>query len=570
MTTFFIIIGTFIFASLISLYSYGRFSRRAKGAPSYSLPIQPDHTILDRSFNQIQLTHPDQSGLMLIPSDLDAFAIRQLTARNAGRSLDLQYYIWHDDLTGRLLGVEILKAADHGVRVRILLDDMNTHNSHILAVLNLHPNIEIRLFNPTRSRSKSIMRGIEMLLRFFSVNRRMHNKLWIVDGRLTVVGGRNIGNEYFGAADDRNFFDIDLAITGHAVAEASSIFDTFWNSNAVIPIKALMFVKDDALNALRRQIDQKQSTGAAATYLQRISQSSTLLSLFEEGGIFNNSCSDQSRISQSINNFSTNNNSTNNHSTNNNSLNDHSNGDQHNERLTCPLYWSNNVHIISDPPEKAYRKRRDEWLLKKLLPILGQSRKTLRIISPYFVPGKIGVSKFTNLRQLGVDVEILTNSLVTNDVLMAHGGYAPYRIPLLKAGVKIYELRPFGKTEKKLIGSSGASLHTKAFLVDSKIGFVGSFNFDPRSANLNSEMGILFEDPDIMRALQREFELRSSQDFSYQLSLKPNNGSKKAKIYWQGLDCQNHFKVWSYDPESKWWQRILTKIIAKLPIESQL
>ncbi|MDF7666262.1 phospholipase D family protein [Orbaceae bacterium ESL0727] len=552
MILFLIIIAIFILASLLSLYSYGRFAKRAKGESSYALPLSPEQTSLDRILHHIVLSHPNQSCLMLIPSNLDAFAIRSLSAQEAGRSLDLQYYIWHDDLTGRLLGLELLKAADRGVRVRILLDDMNIHNSHLLAVMNLHPNIEIRMFNPTRIRNNTLMRGIEMLLRFFSVNRRMHNKLWIVDGRMTIAGGRNIGNEYFGAAENRNFFDIDLLIGGRAVQDATAIFDSFWNSDVVIPIKALIFAKSDALDQLRKRIHAQQASVMASPYLKKVAEIPTIKALFHN---------------QRQSNYQSDNYPPNSHPQNSYQRNSHQeeiHQSNHHQEAHWPLHWSDNVQIISDPPCKAAAQQSSEWLLNTLVPILGQSQQILCIISPYFVPGKRGVAQFAQLRRAGVDMAILTNSLVTNDVLMAHGGYAPYRVPLLKAGIKLYELRPFGKTGKKLIGSSGASLHTKAFLVDDKKGFVGSFNFDPRSANLNCEMGVLFDDVAMVNALQQEFILRSSADFSYRLGLQNN------KLYWRGIDSHDQYKIWFKDPASKWWQRLAIKIIAKLPIESQL
>lgn len=514
-----IVVILFIFASLITVYSFGRFAKDAKGEAGYALAVQEEQTELDKILGTEFLLHPNQSSLLLIPSNLDAFAIRAISAREAGRSLDLQYYIWNDDLTGQLLGLELLDAADRGVRVRVILDDMNAHGkSSLLATLNLHPNISIRMFNPTRSRDDSFMRGIEMILRAFSINRRMHNKSWIADGRMAIVGGRNVGDEYFDAADDRNFFDVDLLISGEAVKETELIFDDFWNSNAVIPIEALVTANDNALHKLRNIIKQKRESIFALPYINKLRETPNVKSLFKGGW----------------------------------------------NQGELQVHWTKHVHVYSDPAIKAFDQGEDKWLFHYLEPALHRATKTLALISPYFVPGKDGVNKFAQLHQQGVDIDILTNSLAANDVIMAHGGYAPYRKSLLENGINLYELKPFGKTERSLMGSNDASLHTKAFLVDGKLGFVGSFNFDPRSTNLNTEMGIIFEEPTIVQALQNEFNIRSHSDFSYHVVL--NDG----KLRWLELDENNESIIWKHDPQSKWWQRTIAKLVSWLPIESQL
>ncbi|MEE7561412.1 phospholipase D family protein, partial [Xanthomonas sp. Kuri4-2] len=204
---------------------------------------------------------------MVLSDNVDAFAVRALAARAAGRSLDLQYYMWHPDFTGNLLYTELLRAADRGVRVRLLIDDMNVHGStSVLASLDRHPLIEVRLFNPTRAREGTVMRAVELLLRLVSVNRRMHNKAWIADGRLAVVGGRNVGDEYFDAARETNFMDTDAAVVGPAVAQASGIFDAYWNSRTAVPLAALVQAAPDALQKLRAHLDAGQASVRAHPY----------------------------------------------------------------------------------------------------------------------------------------------------------------------------------------------------------------------------------------------------------------------------------------------------------------
>jgi len=354
---FVIIIMLFILASLIAVYSFGHFARRVKGEVSYALKIQPNQTKLDQVLGAQSTIHPNQSSLLLIPSNLDAFAIRAVSAREAGRSLDLQYYIWHDDLTGQLLGLELLDAADRGVMVRIILDDMNAYDSSsLLATLNLHPNIHIRMFNPTRVRSNSLIRGVEMILRVFSINRRMHNKSWIADGRMAIVGGRNIGNEYFSAAEDRNFFDADLLIGGDAIKEVESIFDNFWNSDAVIPIEALVKAEDDALDSLREDIEQKYKNVSALPYLKKLQEAPSVRSLFK-GEL---------------------------------------------DKQGWQVHWTSEVHVYSDPATKAFGQDQELWLIHHIEPALQNAAKKISLISPYFVPGKNGVNKFTILHQNGI------------------------------------------------------------------------------------------------------------------------------------------------------------------------
>src|SRR5690606_747891 len=229
-------LAVFALASVLSLYFYGRFAESARGGVVMALPLAGDQTPIDRAVAPLTDARPGQTGMVILGDNLDAFAVRAMTARSAGRSLDLQYYIWHDDFTGNMLHHEALLAADRGVRVRLLLDDMNVHGSHsVLASLDSHPLIEVRLFNPTRSREGTLARGAELLLRFFSLNRRMHNKIWLADGRVAVVGGRNIGDEYFDAAADVNFTDTDVAVVGTAARQAGAEFDSYWNSRSPIP-----------------------------------------------------------------------------------------------------------------------------------------------------------------------------------------------------------------------------------------------------------------------------------------------------------------------------------------------
>ena len=504
----------FALASLLSLWSYGRFARHAQGDPGHALPVAAQATALDRLLAPLLATRPGESGLALLPDNLEAFAVRALSARAAGRSLDLQYYIWHDDFTGRLLDHELLRAADRGVRVRLLLDDLNAHGRNsILAALDAHPNIEVRMFNPTRNRSGTLMRAVEMGLRLFSVNRRMHNKAWIADGRVAVVGGRNIGDEYFSAASDTNFIDLDALVLGPAVQQTEAIFDDFWNGSAAIPLQALKQAKPGAVERLRAQMAEADRRLHDHAYIRRL------------------------RAAEGIAGFVR--------------------GDHH------ALYWPRALVVLSDPARKGEGGGRQDWLVHPLAAAMSQARASLRLVSPYFVPGEPGMDYLRQLRARGVAVEVLTNSLAATDVLAVHSGYAPYRRRLLEDGVVLREQKPRGELDSSLFGSSGASLHTKAFIVDDEAGFIGSFNIDPRSISLNTEMGLLFHDREATAALLAVYRDKTDPRHAYQLRLE------HGALRWDDAAAQPPVR-WEHEPESSAWQRAAVWLLGWLPIESQL
>lgn len=268
-----IILAALVLLVLSGLLLADHLTPQARGTPSHVLPLQPAQTRIDQQIVPLQEAHPGQSGVAFLSDGMDAFAARAMITTHAGRSLDLQYYIWHDDLIGHLMAKALYDAAERGVRVRILLDDMNAKDKDALMMaLDAHPNIEIRLYNPFRNRT-GILRMVEMVQRFFSVNHRMHNKSWIADGRVAIVGGRNIGEEYFSARTDVNFQDLDLLVAGPAVEQANRIFDDYWNSETAIPVSALAFHTDAQLRLLVRESDHEAQRDVARPYLARVAES---------------------------------------------------------------------------------------------------------------------------------------------------------------------------------------------------------------------------------------------------------------------------------------------------------
>ena len=509
-----VVVLVFAVASISAVYSYGRFAKRSRGEPSFCLPTGGERTPLMEDLHRFSASPKGTTGLAMVSSNLDAFAARSLSARRAGRSLDLMYHVWHSDLTGRLLAYDVLEAANRGVRVRLILDDINDFGRDLTYLaLDDHPNIEVRMFNPSRARKGRWRRGLEMTMRPFSLTRRMHNKAWIADGTLAIVGGRNVGDGYFDAAEASNFRDLDLLIVGDAVHQTEGIFDQYWNSSVVIPVGTLSKLSGADRVALRQRLVDQEKAESSRPYLDHVRTRSGLAFALED----------------------------------------------------IEMHFSDKVRVISDPPEKARRIKDESWLRNSLSPLVAGASRTLEITSPYFVPGEEGAKALVRLVGSGVDVAVLTNSLAATDVAAVHSGYARYRSQLIKGGVRLFELQPHGRASNiSLFGSSGTGLHTKAFVADERIGFIGSYNFDPRSASLNTEMGVLFDHSPLAKKMRKLFESETSPSMSYRLSL-----SEDGKLRWEG-EAYGARRTSNQEPETRWPRRLAVRLIAWLPIHSQL
>ncbi|NEV64321.1 phospholipase D family protein [Thiorhodococcus minor] len=469
--------------------------------------------------------HPGESGLWLLGLGLDAFAARLLLADAADRTIDVQYYLYHDDVTGRILTERLLRAADRGVRVRLLLDDMTTQGIEArLATLDAHPNIAVRIVNPFASRD---FRALETLTRFDTVTRRMHNKSFTVDDTMTIVGGRNIGDEYFDAHEDVNFGDLDVLAVGPAAIEVGKQFDLYWNSDLAYPIQSLAGGTGD-LEALRADLRAYIETQIDSPYAER-ARSSELVRDFLAG--------------------------------------------------TLPFQWGQAL-VYYDLPEKLVTDPEDRstHMAPQVLPkTLGALEHDLLIFTPYFVPGDHGVMVLTGLEKRGVQVRVLTNSLASTDVGAVHAGYARYRKPLLQGGVELYELKPESDTTKqgkfnRLDGSSGASLHAKTTVFDREALFVGSANLDPRSGKLNTELGILFKSDPLAQGVGVWFDANRAR-IAYRVSLDQSHcGDRpqcKGRLQWTDEEGGRSV-IYLKDPETGALTRFFVTLIALLPIEGQL
>jgi len=432
---------------------------------------------LDRAIAPAEAQRPGESAFRLVIEGPEAFAIRAHSARLALRSLDVQTYIWHADLTGMFLAQQLIEAADRGVKVRLLIDDMDARAKNAgFAALAAHPNIDVRLFNPFASRAGMLRLIGEGLTDFSRVNRRMHNKSWIADNRIALVGGRNIGDEYYGASDGVNFVDLDFAMIGPVVRDASASFDKYWNSTLVYPIESL-----DAASVTAAELDRVRAV---------------LISHVRDAE--NSRYAAELRAGDSV------------------------------KRLVAgdwPVQWASKYTFVSDDPLKVTMTEQNAQralVAVALLPWVKSAQSDITIISPYFVPGEVATDVLVAAAGSGKRVGVLTNSLVASDVAAVHGGYSRHRKPLLAGGVSLYELKPQvgTKVDSSVFGSSGASLHTKALAVDKKSLFVGSYNLDPRSTWLNSEQGVLVENAVLAAQLEAIFATQTSGQRAWHVMLK--------------------------------------------------
>ncbi len=490
---------------------------------SYSQAMtNTDDTVLGMNAGKQRATHPGLSGFVPLSSGLDAFVARVVLASRAERSIDAQYYLFHNDITGTLLLGELITAADRGVRVRLLVDDMAIPDGDLGAILlDQHPNLEIRIFNPF---SRNTSRISQFATRFGSVTRRMHNKSFTADNQFTIVGGRNIGDEYFEANPELAFGDLDVLAVGPVVLRISASFDEYWNHALAYPIRTLAsnsVTPEKAANANKR-FEQALAAQESSQY-RRAMETSALADKLRK------------------------------------------------EEMT--YYWGN-AQVVHDSPDKISedRDRKDLHLAPQLKTHFDNVDDELIIFSPYFVPGKEGVEFLSSLAERGVRVSVVTNSLASTDVAAVHAGYAKYRKGLLRAGVELWEINERLPRKERarsgVLGSSGkASLHTKSFVLDREQVFIGSLNLDPRSVVENTELGIVISSPEMGRELSAWFDSNIA-NLAFRLELQaPDAGGEQ--IVWHGME-DGRPVTFTQEPYSGFWRRLGVSTMSLLPVESQL
>ena len=477
---------------------------------------QTDDSYLGQQFVPIVNQHPHESGFKLQKDSINALGSRLFITQNAQHSIDAKYYLIKPDAIGFLIIGSLLQAADRGVRVRLLVDDFLTYGNDLsIAAFDSHPNIEVRIFNPFAGRKSRIG---DALTNFRRINRRMHNKSFTVDNQVTIVGGRNIADEYFGARNDVNFSDLDVMAVGPIVREVSNMFDKFWNHKLAVPILALTNSSsnlDRELQRLRERLNNNYESITTGPYAEAVRKD------------FKRYFAKDSR----------------------------------------DFLWSSYL-LTYDSPDKALKYKPEDFqeIVTTLKSTIDDAKNELIIISPYFVPRKRGIQLIKELRDAGIEVTIITNSLASTNHPVVHSGYAPSRVPLLKLGVKIYETKKDvivpGVTRMESDDTEG-TLHTKAFIVDREKVFIGSFNWDPRSVNINTEMGVIIES-DVLAEQMTNFIENNLDAATFKLYIDDNN-----RLRWADNSGDEPVLI-KKEPNTNLWKRFKNRIMRILPIDSQL
>jgi putative cardiolipin synthase len=448
---------------------------------------------------------------LLLETAHESLLERIRLCRQAQQSINLQYYLWRDDLSGLTLLNELVKASRRGVQVSLLLDDFHSSAvERLLRDLQRLPNFAVKLFNPLRHRR---LRWLNYFLDFKRVNRRMHNKAMVIDNSMAIVGGRNVGDEYFGVHAGELFSDLDVLVQGDVVRQIQQDWASYWGCDLAVDIA---------------NIPGRSQTEAFLQRWQRHQQ--------------------QIQVQQ---------------------LRDYVLNEPLSTNLTQRQWIEAQANWVSDDPLKASIDRKPLRLVtQQMTRVLGQAKQQLRMVSPYFVPTSNGVRELEQLSEQGVDIQVLTNSLAATDVPAVHAGYQRSRRRLLMAGIKLYELRRLEDTQeqKKVLPyfrRSATSLHAKTITVDERQVFVGSFNFDPRSAQINTEAGLVIASATIAKQINAMF----ANELPFK-TFQPRL-NRFYKLYWLDKSCVPARRYYR-EPKAGVARRLMVWLTARLPVEHLL
>ncbi|WP_176801261.1 phospholipase D family protein [Variovorax sp. EL159] len=509
------------------------------------VPSAPTSAIADyaqtplATITQKVLPTDGRSGFQLQPYGPNSFATRIELTRLAARSLDVQYYLLQGDNTGRTLMRALRDAAARGVRVRLLVDDLYTAGEDdLLLGLASYPNMEVRLFNPfPGGRGSEITRFISSGLEFRRVNRRMHNKLFVADNVAAVAGGRNMADEYVMNAQGANFIDMDTFVAGPVVRDLSSEFDHYWNSEVVFPLQRIAHT---GLTRAQLQSNFEQQTASA-----KPPEASEIPA---DGRPLHPGEGEPTSVAPDLVPM----------------LN--LPFELANHRLS-PLLWAK-ARVLFDPLTKTEGLNEKENSIKGtvtegVIQWLRTADKDIKMVSPYFVPSEGSVNSLVGARKAGISVELVTNSLASTDEPWVYVGYWAHIKELLKADVKIFEISPSLSVKRHKLGIFGhrtGALHMKNAILDRKEVFLGSMNLDPRSAVLNTELGLIIESEEMARQLESFADAGSS----YTLRLSANGQN----VEWVELGDDGKQTVYDVPPETSAWQRWRLRLLAPfIPVQ---
>ncbi len=492
----------------------------------------PEETKLGRQFEDAARSHQGNSAFRLLSVGIDGFLARAQMIDAAEQTIDLEYYIFRQDETGQLLTEALLRAADRGVRVRVLIDDGETlQGDEHIGALAAHPNIEIRIFNPFSYRGHvELMRAIEFAFNASRLDYRMHNKLLVVDNAIALVGGRNVGDQYFQVDGESQFGDDDVFVAGPIARHLSGTFDEFWNSDLAIPVAGLGNGKssDAVLIAYRGALEEsrKELKAAGADYANRIASGEPL------AGMLSGSLS---------------------------------------------LVWAH-AEVVYDSPDKRLVEKGEmvgNLMHKTVAKAMAAVQTELLMVTPYLLPAQGGMRAFKDLRKRGVRVRILTNSLESTPEMLAHSGYMGYRVPMLEEGVELYEIRSLlgnarGSGESSVLASSGHyALHAKLFVFDRQNLYVGSMNFDERSHRLNTEIGLIIDSPELARQVAARFESIVVPANCYAVGLRKDPMGGSPELIWRTREGDLDIEYDS-EPAHSPWQRMKAEFFSLLPLDKEL
>ena len=479
---------------------------------SSALDDTADTTLASQS-EKWRRDNPGSNGFYPLEHGLDAFGGRLTLIDAAEKSIDAQYFLMKPDSAGYVFSDELLQAADRGVRVRFLLDDIfTTVKDNWLILMNEHPNIEIRIFNPI---SREGIYAFNYVGHFSLANRRMHNKSFIVDNQAAIVGGRNIAEEYFQLDTTGEFIDFDMLLAGPIVREVSAEFDRYWNHELAIPMDALYDKADMAkLTELKKNFDARMEEERNSVYGKAIN--TNLIHDLNDGKI--------------------------------------------------GPYFAD-ARVIVDDPQKLLESISNEQkvVATELKKVLLDARKEVIVFTPYFIPGKEGIATVEDIAGNGAKIILVTNSLATNNHTSVHSAYASYRKRLLDAGVELWEARadaakvvmPDGSTELDHL-----TLHTKGMIIDRRYTFVGSLNLDPRSIDINTEMGVLIDSPALAEKLAG-ISVERIPEMAYRVSY-----DDKRKLQWRAT-IDGKEVIETHEPQTSGWLRFKAWFL-KIAPEKQL
>jgi putative cardiolipin synthase len=517
---------------------------------SSALELTVDNA-LGNTFLPLAKSHGGDSGFRMLSSGIDGLTARVEMIDAAQRSLDVQTYIFRSDRSGDLIAQALLRAADRGVRVRVITDDGEAvpGDERILS-LAAKPGIEIRLFNPLRYRGHlKLLRGAEWLFDEGRLDYRMHNKLMVADNAVAIIGGRNIGDQYFQIDPESQFGDDDVVVAGPMVQRLSGVFDQFWNSNLAVPAPA---------------VDKGHTSDKAlSTYLARLAKGG------EQVGVKHAAITPGATITPVA------------ASTPSTPSTASTPGSERTPFLDIvsgrtPLNWSPMTLAYDSPDKKDVDKGNSPGRLiyRALAEQATEVKTELLMVTPYFIPSPDESRLLKEERDRNARVRILTNSLAAAPSVEAHSGYMHYRVGLLQEGVELYEVRALlgntrGSGQAKAISRHGNyGLHAKLFVFDRKVAFVGSMNFDQRSKHLNTEIGLLIWSSDLSREIAARFDALTQLDNAYTVTLEEGTAGKP-RLVWK---TKEDGKVVEYrkEPARNEWQRMKVKFLSVIPLDKEL